>query len=324
MKPTLLAVAAALACSHAALAQSDAPSADQTVVTLTSGDTFRGTLVSDGEIIVLNHPVLGELRFPRTEVASVRTMAADDASKATAAAAAAAGKVPPPPPPPDPDSFWKGWSGSASLGLNGASGNTETLSLRGALSFARQTTKTKTTAELSYNYGTDDGDVSKDNGRFDVRNDWLPQGESKWRPFVQGTLEYDTFQDWDYRYSAYAGVGYELLKNDKYLVLPRAGLGLSQELGGTDNKIHFEGLLGIDFAWTIDDRSKFFASLDTFWLLDEIPDYRALLKAGYEIVVDPDSNLSLKLGIEDRYDSSPGEGKNRNDLTYFALLVYNF
>jgi putative salt-induced outer membrane protein YdiY len=297
---------------------------NQTLVTLTNGDLIKGTLVSDGDPVVIEHAVLGRVSFPRSAVASVKTMSTGDAGKATAAAAEAAGKFPPPPPPPDPDSFFKGWKGLLGAGLNGSSGNTEELSARVALGLLRETSQTKTTLDLSYNYGTSDGEKNKDNGRFDARNDWLPQGESKWRPFVQGSIEYDTFQDWDWRVSAYGGVGYELIKTDKILFMPRIGIGASREFGGDDNKIHPEGLLGADFAWTINDRSKFFVNLDTYWLLDEIPDYRAFLKAGYSIVVDEKSGMTLSLGIEDRYDASPGEGKNRNDLNYFLLMAIPF
>lgn len=318
------------ALSIAANAQPPAPGTEtapetQAVVTLTNGDILRGILISEAaaDPVIINHPVLGQLTFKRADVTDVRTMSAENAGKATAAATAAAAKIPPPPAPPDPDSFWQGWKGSAELGVNGSSGNTESLNIRGGLGFVRETTETKTTSSFNYNYATDDGNKSKDNARFDIRNDWLPQGDSKWRPFVLGAIEYDQFQNWDYRFSAAAGLGYELIKTDKVLLLPRAGLGFSKEIGGSDNKFHIEGLLGVDFEYTIDDRSKFFASGDSYWVLDEIPDYRLWLRAGYQILVDPSSNLSLKLGVEDRYDSSP-EGRKRSDFTYFALLVYNF
>jgi putative salt-induced outer membrane protein YdiY len=297
---------------------------NQTLVTLTNGDIIKGVLVSDGDPVIIDHSILGRVSFPRSAVASVSTMSMDDAGKATAAAAEAAAKFPPPPPAPDPDSFFKGWKGLIEGGVNGASGNTEELSARFGIGATRETSKMKTALSLSYNYGTNDGEKSKDNGRFDARNDWLPQGDSKWRPFVQGAVEYDTFQDWDWRASGYAGLGYELIKTDKILLLPRFGIGASKEFGGEDNKIHPEALLGADFAWTIDDRSKFFISADTYWLLDELPAYRAFIKAGYEIVMDEKTGMLLKLGIEDRYDSTPGEGKNRNDLNYFALIAIPF
>ena len=77
-------------------------------------------------------------------------------------------------------------------------------------------------------------------------------------PFAQAALDYDTFQDWDYRWSGYGGVGDEWVKTDKLFVLPRAGLGLTQEIGGSDNKIHPEALLGLDAEDKINEPSKFY------------------------------------------------------------------
>lgn len=297
--------------------------ASQAVVTLTNGDVLRGALVSQNESIVIEHPVLGRLTLARSDVASVRAMTAADAGKATAAAQAAAAKVPPPPPPPDPDSFWKGWKGSIALGANGASGNSESQSIRSEVGLLRETSRTKTGFGLIYNHATSDGRTSTDNARFDARNDWLPKEGARLRPFVQATAEYDHFQEWDYRLSAAAGVGYELIKDDKFLLLPRVGLGLAREIGGADNRLHVEGLLGVDFSYAIDERSKLFSSADSFWVLDAYPDYRLLLRAGYDVVIDPSNNLSLKLGVEDRYDSAP-DGRDRNDFVYFVLLNYGF
>ncbi|MDP1660489.1 MAG: DUF481 domain-containing protein [Phycisphaerales bacterium] len=323
-----LAIIVGLTFSAAAQGQAAAPAghtlpASQTVVTLTNGDVLRGELVSRGETVVIEHPVLGRLTLALSDVADVRTMTAANAGKATAAAQAAAAKVPPPPAPPDPVSFWKGWNGSIALGANGASGNSESQSIRAEAGLLRETSKTKTAVGLVYSHATSDGSTSNDNARLDARNDWLPQDGAALRPFIQAAAEYDRFQDWDYRLSAAVGVGYELIKDDKTLLLPRVGLGLAREVGGTDNRLHVEGLLGVDFTYEIDERSKFFSSADSFWVLDSFPDYRLLLRAGYEVVIDPSSKLSLKLGVEDKYDSTP-DGRERNDFAYFVLLNYGF
>lgn len=323
-------VVAAAACATgiflSTLAQAQAAADAQTIVTLTNGDIIRGTLVSsaDADPLVITHPVLGQVSFPRASVTKVATMSVADAGKATADAAAAAGKYPPPPPAPDPDSWFKGWKGLIEGGANGSAGNTETLSFRLGVGAVRETSQTKTAAGFSYNYGTDEGEKSKDNARLEIRNDWLPQNGSKWRPFAQAALDYDTFQDWDYRWSAYGGVGYEWIKTDKVFVLPRAGLGLTQEIGGSDNKIHPEALLGLDAEYKINDTSKLYFNGDSYWALDEIPDYRLLLRAGYETLLDSKSGMTLKLGVEDKYDSTPGDGRKRSDFTYFALIVWPF
>jgi hypothetical protein len=51
--------------------------------------------------------------------------------------------------------------------------------------------------------------------------------------------------------------------------------------------------------------------------------YRVRTFAAYEIVLHPDWNLTLRLGIQDRYDSKPGTAKP-NDLDYFTTLLFKF
>lgn len=295
------------------------------IISLRGGDLLTGTLISDADPMILEHPVLGQLSIPRSNIADVRLVAPPIAQAATKAAQkAAAETASTPPPPQDPSSPFYGWKGAASVGLNGASGNSETFYIRAGLDLNRLTSASKSTANFKYSYATSSGEKSEDNARLDLRHDWLPKGNSRWRPFVQGSLEYDQFQDWDLRLSANAGLGYELIKTDTLLILPRAGLGFSREFGGSDNKLHPEALLGLDVEYTIDDRSKLFASTDTFIRLDQASEYRILSKAGYEILIDATTGLSLRLGLENRYDAAARNDSKRNDFTYFALVVWNF
>lgn len=302
------------------------PDAPRTaIISLRTGDLLTGTLISDADPLILHHPILGQLAIPQSDIADIRLVTPPQAQSATKAAQkAAAADASSPPPVQDPTSLLYGWKGAASIGLNGASGNSEGLYFRIGLDLNRLTSASKTTTNLKYIYATSSGQKSEENARLDLRHDWLPKGASHWRPFVQGSLEYDHFQDWNLRLSSTAGLGYELVKTDRLLILPRAGLGFSREFGGSDNTTHPESLVGTDIEYTINDRSKLFTSTDVFWRLDETSEYRTLTKAGYEIIIDANTGLSLRLGAENRYDAAARNGSKRNDLTYFALVVWNF
>lgn len=309
------ALLAALWLSNAALAQTPGDKVD---ATLSSGDVIRGTLISDdGKTIVLSHPVLGQLTLARDNVTTMALVPVQAA--------------PPPPPPaapaapeinPDPQSLMEGWKGSLELGLNGSEGNSQSVSVRGAVNLKRETSKTDTTLGLLYVYGSQDGEKNLDRGEINLRNDW--KIGSPWRIFAIGKAEYDTFQDWDWRTSIFGGVGYEFIKTDRTLLLGRLGVGITKEFGSSKQRIEPELNLGLDWEHKIDDRQKVYATLDYYPSLHNFSDYRASAKAGYEVQVDPVNNLSLKLGLEDRYNSNPGPDKKKNDLLYFAAVVYNF
>ncbi len=225
--------------------------------------------------------------------------------------------------PPAPDSFWEGWEGSVAVGASGSSGNTERLSFRLGVEGKRIVETMETKAGIVYALGTEDSETTENKFRFDIRNDWLIK-DSRWRYFAQGTAEYDDFQAWDWRLSGAGGVGYEFIENDRTLLIGRVGLGASKEIGGDNEDVVPELVLGADFEHKLTERQKVFATIDFYPALDDLGPYRFVGKAGWEILVDPEVNLTLKLGIEDRYDSTPGEGFKRNDLDYFALLAWNF
>ncbi len=316
---TCVTLAAALAMTSGALAQQPGQKVD---ATLSSGDVIRGVLISDdGKTIVIKHPVLGQLSLSKDDV------------KGMAAVVDLATPPPPPPPPPpappaapevkpDPDSFWKGWAGSLEFGLNGSDGNSESVSMRAAANAKRDTSEMTTTAGISYVYGTQDGDKNLEHGEINLRNDW--KIGSPWRIFAIGKTEYDTFQDWEWRVSLFGGVGYEFMKTDNTLLLGRVGVGATKEFKTSKQRIEPELDLGLDWEHKIDDRQKVFASVDYYPSLHRFTDYRANAKAGYEVIVDPKNNLSLKLGLEDRYNSNPGAARKKNDVLYFATVVYNF
>lgn len=301
--------------------------------TLSTGETIRATLVSDdGKTVVFNHPLLGTISLAKETVKSITPTPVAPAADAAVAAPAAPAAAPAPAAEPakapevkkDPESFWDGWAGKVELGITGAAGNSENFNFRGAFGAKRETSKIVTTLDALYVYGSSDGTKSTDRGEAALRNDWKIE-DSKWRFFVIGKGEYDQFQDWDWRASVFAGVGYEFIKSDTTSLLGRAGLGFSKEFGGSDNRIKPEANLGLDFEHKLDERQKIVASLDYFPSLLNFPkDYRVIGKAAYEVLVDPKNNLSLKLGVEDRYQSAPGDDKKRNDLLYFATLVYTF
>lgn len=225
--------------------------------------------------------------------------------------------------PPASQSWLNGWTGSVALGFNGAEGNTERFAFRAVANARRTVEAHDTTFSLLYAYAQDNGNDSESRFEANARNDWLFK-DSRWRIFAIGRYEFDNFQDWDHRISFFAGPAYEFIKNDTTFLLGRVGAGVTREFGGEDNTWTPEGLIGADFEHAFTERQKLTATAEFFPALDDFDDYRFEIRAAYEIVVDPSNGLTLRLGAENRYDSTPGSGFKRNDISYFALLAWNF
>jgi len=220
-------------------------------------------------------------------------------------------------------SFFKGWTTTVGLGLNGSSGNTESLDVRFSWDSERVTNYMETYFNLLYSGGTEEGEVNENYFRTRIRNDWLVP-DSRWRYFAIGQLEFDEEQDWNWRIFANAGVGYDFVQTEKMTLTGRAGLGVLQDLGGTDEDFRFEGLLAVDFVYRFNEKHKVFFTGEYYPAFDPWPVYRLYGRAGWEVLIDPELNLSLRVGLEDRYDSSPGSDAQRNDLDYFIQLALTF
>ncbi len=223
-------------------------------------------------------------------------------------------------------SFWNGWKRNVDVGINGAEGNSQNLSVRGLIGAARKSDQLETKASVSYSYGTSNHTKSRSRGEAQVFTNWLLGAESRWGYWGQAKAEYDEFQIWDWRFSGAVGPSYLFIKEEKTTLRGRVGLGASYKTGGQQDpeRIEPELDLGIDYAHTFKEGHKAFATADYYPSLDKYPQYRIVAQAGYDILVDKESGLFLKLGIQDRYDSKPGTGFKKNDVEYFITMSFNF
>lgn len=220
-------------------------------------------------------------------------------------------------------SWLEGWEGNVEVGLNGSSGNTDRVNFRAAIGGKRSTESIETSASLMYLYAQESSDDTENRFRATARNDWLMGEDSPWRYFIEGEFETDEFQDWDSRLSGFGGIGYEFIDNDDTFFLGRIGAGASRQFGSDDEDVKPELVIGLDFEHQLTERQKLTASTDLFPDLDETGEFRWNSQAAWQVLVDPETNMSLKIGIENRYDSNPGDAKE-NDIYYFLALVWAF
>ncbi|MDX2115287.1 MAG: DUF481 domain-containing protein [Planctomycetota bacterium] len=301
---------------------------DDHLLTLDNGDVIKVRVISvTPETALVEHPVFGQMSVPLARVSAAAPAPSPAQVEAAAAKAkeeaAAALEVPPPVQEEAKLSFFEGWKGSLAAGVNGSDGNSETFSGRIQFNANRLTDLNETRWDNSYLYATDNGEKSKNRFESVLRHDFLFK-DSPWGFFVQGKAEFDEFQDWNWRASLFAGPSYALIKNDSTTLRLRAGAGITREFGGDSNDIVPEALFGFDFNHKFDDKQSLFFNYEYLPSLKNFSDYRMTAKAGYEILLDKKSNLSLRLGVEDRYDSEPGPDSKKNDVEYFALIAWAF
>ncbi len=212
------------------------------------------------------------------------------------------------------------FSGGAELGLNGSDGNSEALSLKTGFNFKHETDWDELDVNLAYNKATADGVETQHNSQFNANYERSIK-DSRWNMFVRNSLLYDEFKPFDLRYAINAGVGYTIIKTETTKWKTRFGAGGSMEIGGPDDDWVKEAVFGTDFEKQLSDRQKFTFTGDYFPDWTDFENYRVVTQASYEILLNEEHNLNLKLSLNDQYDSTPN-GAKPNDIFYSMVLLW--
>lgn len=222
----------------------------------------------------------------------------------------------------DPETPPKLWQSSFELGLDGTEGNSQTLNFRLGFDTKRSTPHDLLTLDLDYRKNTAGEEETAHRAFLDWRYERL-FAESPWTCFVHGTVDYDELTMFDVRVTADIGLGYHLIKTESTLLAARVGGGFSHEIGSSDESYVPEAVFGLDFEHRLNQRQKLTLAVEHTPDITDFGDFRFTARAGWEVLIDQEMNLSLKLSALDRYDSTP-DGAESNDLDYAAVLLWSF
>lgn len=218
--------------------------------------------------------------------------------------------------------LWKGWNNHAEFGLDGSSGNSNTLAIQTGLEMKRKTDAYTLGIDLDYRQASNREGTTEDNGQFNFDFDRL-LGESRWSMFHKFGMEWDRFKAFDLRLNANSGFGYHWIRTERSSLVTRLGAGVSKEFGSPDDPWVPEAVFGIEAEHQLTERQKLLGKIEYFPAWENFSDFRLVTDVGWEILLDDSENLSLKLALTDRYDSTP-QGAKPNDLYYSLLLLYKF
>jgi putative salt-induced outer membrane protein YdiY len=184
----------------------------------------------------------------------------------------------------------------------------------------RVTPKWKIDSSLLYNKNHSNGTETQNNGKQDTRIDRI-LAESPWTLFVLENLIYDEFQAWDTQLSLNTGVGYQWIKTPVLDLLTRMGVGGTREFGGSEEDWQPTGLLGVDYTHQITKTQKLTAKVEYYPEWEDVNEFRVVSDFGWQVDLDRPKNVSLKLSLIDRYDSTP-EGADPNNIDYSVLMIW--
>jgi putative salt-induced outer membrane protein YdiY len=212
------------------------------------------------------------------------------------------------------------WEKSIELGINGSDGNAQALSLLTAGRLSRETDTSKWGIDIVYAKTEANSIITQHyaflNSRFDYE-----LGDSRWSLFNITRLEFDEFKAFDVRLAINGGLGYDLISTDTRTLTGRFGAGASREFGSADDQWVPEAVFGADYTHKLTDRQRLSITSDYYPAWEDFKDYRLVTQASWELLLDEETNLSLKVGLLERYDSTP-QGRKANDVDYFITLLW--
>jgi putative salt-induced outer membrane protein YdiY len=274
------------------------PAAAKTeTVELLGGDVLRGEVVErTADRMILEHPVLGRLQIPTSQLAP------------TTLHPGVLGT-----------SVLRGWTKELAIGLGGSVGDTDEADLRATASLEMETDRKRWRVDGRYDLGFADKEIDNHDAHLTALRDWLwPQ--SKWFAFAYGLYDYDDFEAWKHRVTAGAGPGYHLYKTVTFRLDTRVGPFITYEFGSEDDA-RPEAAAGLFADWKLGDRHTLLLYNVYFETLDRSA-RRNVSRLGWKIRLSLISAVSLKLTIDNEYDSI--SDKSRNNLKYFTNVVLDF
>ncbi len=133
---------------------------------------------------------------------------------------------------------------------------------------------------------------------------------------LDGALLYDAIADIDYRAVIAPGLGVYLVKDEQTSLFFEAGPAYVWEKVGGES----EDYLALRFAerleFRISQTSKLWQVLEYLPKADDVSSYLLNAELGAEAAMN--ARINLRLVLQNNYDSTPGDGLEKNDITLIA------
>lgn len=134
--------------------------------------------------------------------------------------------------------------------------------------------------------------------------------------YLDADFFHDDIASISYRVTAGPGAGYYFLKSDALKLSVEAGPSyLVEKVDGVDGD-HLVLRLADRLEWQCSDTAKMWQSAEFLPQVDDVDNYLLHAEVGAEAAMT--SRVSLRLVLQDRYNSRPADGKKHNDLTLIA------
>jgi putative salt-induced outer membrane protein YdiY len=266
-------------------------------IELRNGDVLTGEVIErNDEQIVLEHPVLGRLAIPVEQI-TPRSLHVGIAGTR----------------------FLQGWDKEVDIGVAGSEGDTDEADVIGGAALDYEDERKLWRLDARYALSYSENEIDDHNARATALRDWLFPG-SRWLAFSYTAYDYDDFEAWEHRLTTGAGPGYRIIpKGPPFDLTLRTGPFLTYEFGDEDDARPEYGL-GFFANWKINEGTELRAHEVYYQTLDEL-EFRNITGVELKLRLVAARGISLKLGVDNEYDSSSEDSKN--NLKYRSTFSFD-
>jgi len=229
----------------------------------------------------------------------------------------------------------KKWETSAAAGLTLTSGNSETFLATVTLDTKRKWEKDEFVAGLGFGYGESEVEVDDGAGGTIVSNEKTAQFGNAYAQYnhlftdrlyagLRVDAGYDTIAGVEYRLKVSPLVGYYFIKNEKTTLAGEIGpTYVLESLEGEDTDSYVAARFAERFEHKLSKTTKIWQSAEYLPDVENWTDkYLINAELGIDSAITP--KLSLRVVLQDSYDSQPAAGREHNDIRLIAGLGYKF
>ena len=290
-------------------------SASAEIITLKNGDSIHAVVKDESDSqLTVEHESLGTISILREQIVSVSHKQENLPEDKVAATSAV-----------DKGMFGTGllkdWHRQLGISLVGSSGSSENYTFRSSLNFKYEDDKSRWDSTTVYLLSSDEDVTSENKAYSSLTRDWLNL-DSKYFYFSYTNIYWDEFKDYDFRLMQFGGPGYHLLKNEKWDIVGRLGMGVKHTIGGElSDETTIEGLVGFELKREIKDKNSIDFSNIFFPSLTDKGEYRNVSTLNLSRKLGYISGLGINIGLRNEYDSTQDK---EEDLDYFVSLTWDF
>ncbi len=215
------------------------------------------------------------------------------------------------------------WQYSASLDVNGETGNSEEFEI-GATFRARLKGPDDTLGlYLEYEQAEEDGNKTDDRIEGGAGYEYFFGDVMGW--YARTEMEQDRIDEIDFRSLSSGGLSYRMINKPHQSLILRSGIGYEYSAFGNDKEDQSEATLefAANHEYSFKDHFKVKTQLVYIPIVGDFGDYTFEHDTGVEIPLGNSDNWKIRFGINNEYESRPAVDE-KLDTTYYTRMIYSW